>query len=77
MERTHPLVEEMDGRVFNSRQSWQFVFVAIMIKLLFTTCILTWRVNNYFSSKVKIEREETRVLIFMNMIAFFCKSVEY
>ena len=39
--------EEMDGELFNSRQSRHYPFIDNMIKVLFPICTLIWRVNNY------------------------------
>ena len=47
MEKTRFVREGMDGKVFLSRQSRHFSSVNIMSKVLFPTCTLTWRVNNY------------------------------
>ena len=33
--------EEMDGKLFVSRQSWQFLFLNIMVKVLLLLCALT------------------------------------
>ena len=47
MEKTRSMKEEMDGEMFISRQSRHFFFLDNMIKVLFPTCKLNWRVNNY------------------------------
>ena len=54
MEKTRSVKEEMDGRVFISRKSWQFSFITNMIKVLFPICTLIWRVNNYVSRQGKV-----------------------
>ena len=46
--------EEMDGEVFNSRQSRHYLFVDNMIKLLFPICALRWRVKNYVYRQGKV-----------------------
>ena len=53
MEKTRSIKEEMDGKVFISRQSRHFSFVFIMIKVLIPTFTLTWRVNNFVSLQGK------------------------
>ena len=46
-EKTRPMKEEMEKSVdFPPKSSF---FIVIMIKVLFATCTLTWRVNNYSS----------------------------
>ena len=37
MERTQSIKEEMDGKVFNSRQSRHLSFLFILIKIIFPT----------------------------------------
>ena len=50
MEGTRSVREEMDGRVFISRQSRHpSSLINNMIKVLFPICTLIWRVNNYVS----------------------------
>ena len=47
--------EEMDGRVFISRQSRHpFSLINNMNKVLFPICTLIWRVNNYVSRQGKV-----------------------
>ena len=53
MEKTRSVNENMDGNVFISRQSRDLSFVFIMIKVLFSTLYLTWRVNNFVSRQGK------------------------
>ena len=45
--------EEMDGKVFISRQSRHFSFIDKMIKVLFPICTLNRRVENYVSRQGK------------------------
>ena len=40
MEKTRSVKEEMEGKLFISRQSWHISFVNIMIKVLFPTLYL-------------------------------------
>ena len=47
MEKTRSMTEEMEGEVFVSHQSWHFPFIDNMNEVLFPTCTLNWRVNNY------------------------------
>ena len=55
MERTRSVREEMDGRVFISRQSRHpFSLINNMIKVLFPIGTLIWRVNNYVSRQRKV-----------------------
>ena len=53
MEKTRPMREEMDEKMFISRQSQHFSFAVSMIKVFFPVCTLTWRVNNYVSRQGK------------------------
>ena len=52
MGKMRSMKEEVDGDVFNSRQSWHF-FKVNMNKVLFPICTLNWRVNNYVSRQRK------------------------
>ena len=54
MEKTRSVKEEMEGKLFISRQSRHIFFVIIMIKVLFPICTLIWRVNNYVSRQGKV-----------------------
>ena len=45
MEKSRHKRDEMDGKLFISRQSWHFSFIVYMIKVLIPICTLTWRVN--------------------------------
>ena len=61
MEKTWPMREEMDGKVFISRQNGHFIFIVNMIKVLFPICTLTWCVNNFVSRRGKdIHRKNER-----------------
>ena len=61
MEETRSLKEEMEGKVFVSRQSRHISFVINMIKVLFLLCTFTWSVKNYVSRQAKdrIRRNES------------------
>ena len=53
--KTRSVREEMDGKVFISRQSRHtFPLINNMIKVLFPICTLIWRVNNYVSRQEKV-----------------------
>ena len=45
--------EEMDGEVFISRQSWNYLFIDNMIKI-FPICSLIRGVNDYVSRQGKV-----------------------
>ena len=49
MEKKRFMKEEMDEKVFISRQSRHFSFINNMIIVLFPNCTSDWRVNNYNS----------------------------
>ena len=51
IEKTRSTREEMDGKVFSSRQSWHFLFIYNIIRVLFPVCTLIWRM---FPAKKKI-----------------------
>ena len=54
MEKTRSVREEMDGKVFISRQSRHlFPLINNTIKIIFPICTLIWRVNNYVSRQGK------------------------
>ena len=53
MEKARSVEEEMEGKLFISRQSRHISFVIIMIKVLFPTLYLFWHVNNYASRQGK------------------------
>ena len=64
MERTWSVREEMDGKVFISRQSRHpFPLINNMIKVLFPICTLIWRVNNHVSRQGKVWIGEMKVQI--------------
>ena len=65
MEKTRSMKEEMDGDVFNYRQSRHFSFLDIMIKMLFPICTLNWRVINYVSHQGKgiNKRNESTIIM--------------
>ena len=55
MGKTRSMKEDMDGKVFISRQSRHpFPLINNIIKVLFPICTLIWRVNNYVSRKGKV-----------------------
>ena len=64
MEKTRPMREEMDGKVFISHQSRHF-FWNIMIEVPFPICTLTWRVNNHVYRQIKgiNRRNESTILL--------------
>ena len=53
MEKTRSVKEEVEGKLFISRQSRHISFVFIMSKVLVPTLYFTWRVNNYVSRQGK------------------------
>ena len=55
MEKTRSVKEEMEGKLFISRQSRHIFFVNIMIKVLYFSLLrtFTWRVNIYVSRQGK------------------------
>ena len=57
VEKTQPLREEMDGKVFISRQSRHFLFIVNVVKKLSPICTLNWRVNNYIAIKKRYQEE--------------------
>ena len=66
MEKSRSEKEEMDGKVFISRQSRHpFFLINTMIKVLFPICTLIWRVNNYFSRQGKIYIGETKIQLLL------------
>ena len=55
MGKTRSVREEMDGKVFISRQRRHpFSLINNIIKVLFPICTLIWRVNNYVSRQRKV-----------------------
>ena len=80
MERTRAVREEMDGRLFISRQSRHlFPLINNMIKVLFPICTLIWRVNNYVSRQGKVYIGEMKVQIKLyKFVAFrYCTFIKY
>ena len=65
MEKTRSMKEEMDGKVFISRQSWHFSFIDNINKVIFPICTLNWRVNIYVSRQGKSinKRNESTIVI--------------
>ena len=64
MEKTLSMKEEMDWKVFISRQSRHFSFLYNLIKVVFLFCTLNWRVNNYASRQRKsINRRNENTII--------------
>ena len=62
MEKTRSVREEMDGKVFISRQSRHpFPLINNMIKVLFPICTLNRRVNNCVSRQGKVQIGEIEV----------------
>ena len=53
MGKTRFMKEQMEGKVFISRQSRHFSFINIMIEVLFPICTLNWRVGNCVSRQGK------------------------
>ena len=74
MKKTWSMKEEMDGEVFISHQSRHFSFIDKMMKVLFHTCTLIWRVNNYVSRQGKgiNRRNESTIFIIIQFVAFRC-----
>ena len=64
LEKARPMREQMDGKVvFFPARVGIFNFDVIIHKVLFPTCILTWRVNNYVSRQEKVYIGEMKVQI--------------
>ena len=63
MAKTQPTKEEMNGKVFISRQSRHFLSLVNMIQVFFPICASTWRVNNYVYGQGKGIKGEIRVLL--------------
>ena len=53
MEKTLSMREEMDKKMFISRQICNFSFVNDMIEIFFPICTSNWHVNNYVSRQEK------------------------
>ena len=77
MEKTPPMREKMDGKVFFPPESAFFVFKFIMIERLFPICTLTWRLNNYVPRKGKDTnwRNESTVIIVV-LIYHYTNNIE-
>ena len=81
MEVTRYMEEEMDGKVFVSRQSWHFSSVNNMVKVLLPICTLNWRVDIYDSRQGNglYSRNESTIIINVNYsfysVAFFLLTV--
>ena len=75
MEKTQPMRQELDGKVFISRRSWQFSFVVIMNKVCVPNCTSTRRVNiNFCHQREGINRGNeitSNILLFCIVEAFF------
>ena len=63
MEKMRPMREEMDGKMFISRESWDFLFTDNLIKILFPICTLSWRVNNVSRQRRGINRRNESTII--------------
>ena len=78
MEKTSSLKEEMDGEVFNSRQTRHLSFRDNMILKLFPKCTLNWGVHNYVSRQGKsINRTNESTMRLYKLIAFcYCTQFD-
>ena len=66
MEKTWSVREEMDGKVFISRQSRHPIsLINNMIKVLFPICTLISRVNNYVSREGKVQIGEIKAQVLL------------
>ena len=64
MKNARPMREEMDGKVaYFPPESAFFNFDALLYKLLFPNCILTWRVNKHASDQEQVKIGEVKVQI--------------
>ena len=54
MEKARPMREELDGRVVCFPPEAAFLLDVVICKVLFRTCTLTWRVNNWVSRREKV-----------------------
>ena len=70
IENTRLMQEEMEGKVFISRQSRHFSFIFNMIKVLFSVCTLIWRVSKNVCAKEKVIIGETKALLLI-ILEFF------
>ena len=57
------MTQEVDGKVFISRQSRNFLFIVFMIKELFPSFNLTWRVKIMSFAKEKVRIGKTKALV--------------
>ena len=72
-EKTRSVEEEMDGRMFVSRQSRHFSFMNNMNRVLLLICTSNWRVDFYVSRQGKdINRRNESTIInkLYNFVAF-------
>ena len=70
MAKTWFMKEEMDGEVFNSRQSRHFSFVDNLNEVIFPVCILNWRVNIYVPRQGKGINRGNESTIIIYLVAF-------
>ena len=63
VELTRSVREQMDEKLFISRQSWPFSFGYNIIKLRFFNCSLNWRANSYVSRERKGSRRRNQSII--------------
>ena len=65
MEKTRPMREEMDKKVFIFRESRHFFFLVNMNKVVFPFCTFTWRLNVSFPAREKPDlQKKTESAIF-------------
>ena len=76
MEKTRPMREELDGKVFIAHQRRHIFIVVDMIKVRFPICTLTWRVNNCFSRQGKSINRSGSTINIRECSAHFCKSLD-
>ena len=74
LEKTQPIRERMEGKVFFPPESAIFVFLVNMIKVLFSICTLTWPVNNYVSRQGKGKNRRNESSIIDMVIVYHCTS---
>ena len=63
MEKTRPMREKIDGKMFIFCQGRHFFIVDNFIKLLFRIFTLTWPVNNYISRQGKGINRRTNMAV--------------
>ena len=63
MEKTRPMREEMDGKVFISRHIRYVCFAKNMVKALFSFCTSIWRVDIYVSGQERGKNRRTEIII--------------